>query len=72
MLAALQGDFMAPVNLLFYTVFSVVDAITLTKVGKREARPATEKMISSLVWDIKCLVLLIIIIRVSTLIGSSR
>lgn len=70
-LAALHWVFTAAVELLLHKIFPLLDAITFTKLGNREARPDPEKRISSLVWDKKGLALLTIL-GVSSLIGSSR
>ena len=56
----------------FKKTFAIVNGVTCTKIGNREARKDAEKMFSSLVWVMKCLFSHTKVTRVSTLPGLSR
>ena len=56
----------------FIKTFTIVNGVTYTKIGNREARKDTEKMSSSLVWVMKCLFSHTKVTRVPTLTGLSR
>ena len=57
--------------LLVNKTFAIVNGVTHTKIGNREAKTDSE-MSSNLVWDMKCLFGHTKVAKVSTLTGSSR